>query len=56
MAEDNQLDDQVSHQRLEGGGVIMQLEERINNARSSFKIISMTYSSLKNISTEARIS
>lgn len=26
-----------------GGGVIMQLEERINNARSSFKIISMTY-------------
>lgn len=26
-----------------GGGVIMQLEERINNARSSFKIISMTF-------------
>lgn len=55
MAEDNQLDDQVSHQWLEGG-VIMQLEERINNARSSFKIISDIFYFKKNISTEARIS
>lgn len=39
-----------------GGGVIMQLEERINNARSSFKIISDIFYFKKNISTEARIS